>query len=120
MGNAEASKERIREATLAEFAAYGVAGARSIGLPTAGCNKNLIYIYFQCEPAMAVPHTAGLKSRRRCPSAARPRRCTSPLPTSLRSSCRSRRRDPPSSSRPRNWARRRGTPAWSVARRTAT
>jgi AcrR family transcriptional regulator len=48
MKNAETSKERILEAALAEFAAYGVAGARVDRIAaTAGCNKNLIYIYFQ-------------------------------------------------------------------------
>jgi AcrR family transcriptional regulator len=48
MRNAEASKERILDAALAEFAAYGVAGARVDRIArTAGCNKNLIYIYFE-------------------------------------------------------------------------
>jgi AcrR family transcriptional regulator len=46
--NAEASKERILEAALAEFSAHGIAGARVDRIArTAACNKNLIYIYFQ-------------------------------------------------------------------------
>lgn len=45
--NAEASRERILEAALAEFAAHGIAGARVDRIAAAaGCNKNLIYIYF--------------------------------------------------------------------------
>jgi AcrR family transcriptional regulator len=51
--NAEASKERILEAAFAEFAAYGVAGARVDRVAeTAGCNKNLIYIYFQDKDSL--------------------------------------------------------------------
>ena len=47
MRNAEATRERILEAATAEFAAYGIAGARVDRIAaTAGCNKNLIYIYF--------------------------------------------------------------------------
>jgi AcrR family transcriptional regulator len=47
MQNAEATRERILDAALAEFSAYGVAGARVDRIAkTAGCNKNLIYIYF--------------------------------------------------------------------------
>jgi AcrR family transcriptional regulator len=47
MRNAEATRERILEAALAEFSAYGIAGARVDRIAkTAGCNKNLIYIYF--------------------------------------------------------------------------
>src|SRR5579871_3122554 len=46
--NAEASKERILDAAFAEFATHGVAGARVDRIAaTAGCNKNLIYIYFE-------------------------------------------------------------------------
>ena len=48
MRNAEATRERILEAALAEFSAHGIAGAgwiESHGPPR--CNKNLIYIYFQ-------------------------------------------------------------------------
>ncbi len=47
VGNAEATKEHILAAASAEFAAYGIAGARVDRVAqTAGCNKNLIYIYF--------------------------------------------------------------------------
>jgi AcrR family transcriptional regulator len=47
-GNAEATKERILDAAMAEFAAHGIAGARVDRIAkTAGCNKNLIYIYFE-------------------------------------------------------------------------
>lgn len=46
--NAEATKDRILEAALAEFSAHGIAGARVDRIArTARCNKNLIYIYFQ-------------------------------------------------------------------------
>jgi AcrR family transcriptional regulator len=46
--NAEATQERILEAALAEFSAYGIAGARVDRIAkTAKCNKNLIYIYFE-------------------------------------------------------------------------
>jgi len=48
MRNAEATRERILEAAIAEFSAYGIAGARVDRIAkAAGCNKNLIYIYFQ-------------------------------------------------------------------------
>ena len=48
MGKAEATKERILEAALAEFSAHGIAGARVDRIAqAAGCNKNLIYIYFK-------------------------------------------------------------------------
>ena len=48
MRNAAATKERILEAALAEFSAHGIAGARVDRIArTAGCNKNLIYIYFE-------------------------------------------------------------------------
>ena len=48
MGKADATKERILEAALAEFSAYGIAGARVDRIArTAGCNKNLIYVYFE-------------------------------------------------------------------------
>jgi AcrR family transcriptional regulator len=47
MRNAEATRERILEAALAEFSAHGIAGARVDRIArTARCNKNLIYIYF--------------------------------------------------------------------------
>jgi len=48
MRNAEASRQRILEAAMAEFSTYGIAGARVDRIAkTAGCNKNLIYIYFE-------------------------------------------------------------------------
>src|SRR5271167_2910879 len=48
MRNAEATRERILEAALAEFSAHGIAGARVDRIAqAAGCNKNLIYIYFE-------------------------------------------------------------------------
>jgi AcrR family transcriptional regulator len=50
MRNAEASRERILEAALAEFSAYGIAGARVDRIAAAAkCNKNLIYIYFDSK-----------------------------------------------------------------------
>src|SRR5215472_12727986 len=48
--NAEASRERILDAAMAEFSAYGIAGARVDRIAQmAGCNKNLIYIYFESK-----------------------------------------------------------------------
>ena len=48
MRNAAATKERILAAALAEFSAHGIAGARVDRIAgAAGCNKNLIYIYFE-------------------------------------------------------------------------
>jgi AcrR family transcriptional regulator len=48
MRNAEATRERILGAALAEFSAHGIAGARVDRIAqAAGCNKNLIYIYFE-------------------------------------------------------------------------
>jgi len=48
MRNAVATRERILEAALAEFSAHGIAGARVDRIAqAAGCNKNLIYIYFE-------------------------------------------------------------------------
>jgi len=53
MRNAEATKVRILEAALGEFSTYGIAGARVDRIAqTAGCNKNLIYIYFQSKEAL--------------------------------------------------------------------
>jgi AcrR family transcriptional regulator len=47
MRNAEATRERILAAALAEFSAHGIAGARVDRIAQAArCNKNLIYIYF--------------------------------------------------------------------------
>ena len=51
--NAEATRERILEAALAEFSAHGIAGARVDRIARiAGCNKNLIYIYFENKEAL--------------------------------------------------------------------
>jgi len=53
MRNAEATRERILEAAMAEFSAYGIAGARVDRIAkTAGCNKNLIYIYFESKETL--------------------------------------------------------------------
>ncbi|WP_022882436.1 TetR/AcrR family transcriptional regulator [Gryllotalpicola ginsengisoli] len=44
---AEVTQGRILDAAFAEFSTHGVAGARVDRIAkTAGCNKNLIYIYF--------------------------------------------------------------------------
>jgi AcrR family transcriptional regulator len=52
-GNAEATKELILGAAMAEFSAHGIAGARVDRIAkTAGCNKNLIYIYFENKEAL--------------------------------------------------------------------
>jgi len=46
--NAEATKERILEAAMEEFSSYGIAGARVDRIArNAGCNKNMIYVYFE-------------------------------------------------------------------------
>jgi AcrR family transcriptional regulator len=53
MRNAEATRERILEAATAEFSAYGIAGARVDRIAkAAGCNKNLIYIYFESKQTL--------------------------------------------------------------------
>jgi AcrR family transcriptional regulator len=53
MRNAEATRERILEAALAEFSAHGIAGARVDRIAqTARCNKNLIYIYFEDKESL--------------------------------------------------------------------
>ena len=53
MRNAEASRGRILEAAMAEFSSYGIAGARVDRIAkTAGCNKNLIYIYFESKETL--------------------------------------------------------------------
>lgn len=50
MRNAEATRARILDAAMDEFAAHGVAGARVDRIAAkAGCNKNLIYIYFESK-----------------------------------------------------------------------
>ncbi|TQS28953.1 TetR family transcriptional regulator [Microbispora sp. KK1-11] len=52
-GNAEATKARILEAARDEFAAHGIAGARVDRIAkAAGCNKNLLYIYFQSKETL--------------------------------------------------------------------
>src|SRR6516225_11348924 len=53
MRNAEATKDRILEAALAEFSAHGIAGARVDRIAQAArCNKNLIYVYFEDKEAL--------------------------------------------------------------------
>jgi AcrR family transcriptional regulator len=53
MRSAEATKERILDAALAEFSAHGIAGARVDRIAQAArCNKNLIYIYFEDKEAL--------------------------------------------------------------------
>jgi AcrR family transcriptional regulator len=53
MRNAEATKERILDAALAEFSAHGIAGARVDRIAQAAkCNKNLIYIYFEDKESL--------------------------------------------------------------------
>ena len=53
MRNAEATRERILQAALAEFSAHGIAGARVDRIAqTAKCNKNLIYIYFEDKESL--------------------------------------------------------------------
>jgi AcrR family transcriptional regulator len=48
--NSEASRQRILDAAMAEFSAHGIAGARVDRIAAAaGCNKNLIYIYFESK-----------------------------------------------------------------------
>ncbi len=44
---ADETKTRILDAALGEFSTHGVAGARVDRISaTAGCNKNLLYVYF--------------------------------------------------------------------------
>lgn len=51
--NAEASRQRILAAALAEFSAYGLAGARMDRIAKrAECNKNLVYIYFESKESL--------------------------------------------------------------------
>jgi AcrR family transcriptional regulator len=50
---AEATRQRILEAAFAEFATHGIAGARVDRIAkAAGCNKNLIYIYFDSKEGL--------------------------------------------------------------------
>jgi AcrR family transcriptional regulator len=52
-GRAELTRQRILEAAFAEFAAHGFAGARVDRIAkAAGCNKNLIYIYFDSKEGL--------------------------------------------------------------------
>jgi len=47
MAKADETKARILDAALVEFSTHGVAGARVDRISaTAGCNKNLLYVYF--------------------------------------------------------------------------
>lgn len=47
---AQETKQRILDAAFQEFAGYGVAGARVDRIAkNAGCNKNLIYVYFDSK-----------------------------------------------------------------------
>ena len=51
--SAEQTKTRILDAAFREFAEYGMAGARVDRIAaSAGCNKNLIYVYFQSKEAL--------------------------------------------------------------------
>jgi len=51
--SAEQTKARILDAAFREFAEYGVAGARVDRIASsAGCNKNLIYVYFDSKEAL--------------------------------------------------------------------
>ena len=51
--SAEQTKARILDAAFREFAQYGVAGARVDRIAkNAGCNKNLIYVYFDSKEAL--------------------------------------------------------------------
>jgi len=60
-GRAEATRQRILDAAFDEFARYGVAGARVDRIAkAAGCNKNLIYIYFASKEGL---FTETLKQR---------------------------------------------------------
>jgi AcrR family transcriptional regulator len=52
-GRAEATRQRILEAAFVEFALHGFAGARVDRIAkAAGCNKNLIYIYFDSKDGL--------------------------------------------------------------------
>ncbi|MFC4244062.1 TetR family transcriptional regulator [Gryllotalpicola reticulitermitis] len=60
-GRAEATQQRILDAAFDEFSTRGVAGARVDRVArAAGCNKNLIYIYFGSKEGL---FEATLKSR---------------------------------------------------------
>lgn len=52
-GRAELTRQRILEAAFVEFATHGFAGARVDRVAkAAGCNKNLIYIYFDSKEGL--------------------------------------------------------------------
>src|SRR4051812_44546471 len=52
-GRAEATKAQILAAAKEEFAANGIAGARVDRIAqAAGCNKNLLYVYFGNKEAL--------------------------------------------------------------------
>jgi AcrR family transcriptional regulator len=51
--SAEQTRTRILDAAFREFAEHGLAGARVDRIAkSAGCNKNLIYVYFQSKEAL--------------------------------------------------------------------
>lgn len=51
--NAQATRQRILEAAFVEFAAAGLAGARVDRIAAAaGCNKSLIFVYFESKAAL--------------------------------------------------------------------
>lgn len=51
--NAQAKRERILSAALAEFAAKGLAGGRIDSIAAAaGCNKSLIFLYFESKATL--------------------------------------------------------------------
>lgn len=53
MRNAEATRELILNAAMKEFSSFGIAGARVDRIAkAAGCNKNLIYIYFESKETL--------------------------------------------------------------------
>jgi AcrR family transcriptional regulator len=50
---ADLTRRRILDAALAEFSAHGIAGARVDRIArAAGCNKNLIYVYFESKETL--------------------------------------------------------------------
>ena len=52
-GRAELTRQRILDAAFFAFATYGYAGARVDRIAAAaGCNKNLIYIYFESKEGL--------------------------------------------------------------------
>ena len=54
--DAEQTKQRLLEAAIAEFSAYGIAGARVDRIAAgAGVNKSLIYSYFGSKRSSSRP-----------------------------------------------------------------